>query len=313
MNDTGEEFFQHCVMFNLRYEILAKIPSKAHFNNMISACTVSTILIIPTILLNGISVFTIKKCPQLKEKIAYFLIIAQSLADLTVGLVSLPSLSYLCFSQALDTANCFWLRFIVNFTIFPFLLSLITLTAMTVERYMSIVHPVKHRNMVTKRKVTLLLVGGCLFMLAAIVALLFLQSEMFHGFIIICMALFLLLAIFSYTKIFFAVQKLHPPGNVGDTSAPNGQSRRSFFKKIQLAKSCFLSVGCFFGCFAAGICLLSSSPYVDKVHIIGLRAWAGAVMNLNSSLNSILFFWTRPLLRNETFKILKNMCTRKSP
>ena len=313
MNDTSEEFFQHCVMLNLRYEVFAKIPSKAPFNNLISACTVSTILIIPTILLNGISVFTINKCPQLKEKFAYFLIMAQSLADLTVGLVSLPLLSYLCFSQALGTSNCFWHRFILNFTILPFLLSLITLTAMSFERYMGILHPIKHRYMVTKRRITLFLVSGCLFMLVAIVALLFLQSEMFHGFLMICTALFLLIAIYVYTKIFFVIQKRNIPGNVGDTSGINGQNRRSFLKKIKQAKSCFLAVGCFFGCFAAGIFLLSSWFYVDKVHIMGLRAWAGAVMNLNSILNSIIFFWIRPLLRNETFKILKNMCTLKAP
>ena len=313
MNDTGGEFFQECVMLNLKHhEVLAKIPSKAHFNNIIGSCTVSTILIIPTILLNGISVFTISKCPQLKNKIAYFLIMVQSLADLVVGFVGLPLLSYHCFSQALGTANCFWHRFIENVTVLPFLLSLITLTVMSIERYMSIVHPTKHRNMVTKRKITLCLLGGCFFMLAASAALLFLKSEIL-GFVMICMALFLLLVIFVYTKIFFAIQKLNPSGNIGHASAVNSQNKRSFLKKIQLAKSCFLAVGCFFGCFAAGICLFSFWFYVDKVHGIGLRTWVAAVTNLNSSLNSVIFFWTRPLLRNETFKILKNVCTSKTP
>ena len=312
MNVTSKKFLQHCVILNSRYEVLAKIPSKAHFNNMISACTISTILTIPTILLNGISVFTIKKCPQLKKKIAYFLIMAQSLADLAVGCVGLPLVSYLCFSQALDSANCFSQWLIRSFMIIPFLLSLMTLAVMSIERYMSIVHPTKHRNMVTKRKITQILFGGFLFILVAIVALLFLESKMLYGFVIICMALFLPIAIFVYVKIFFAIQKLNPPGNVGDTSAANGQNKRSFLKKIQAAKSCFLAVGCFLGCFVAGICLLSSWSYVDKVHFAALRAWAGTVMNLNSSLNSIIFFWTRPLLRKETFKILKNICTQKT-
>ena len=311
MNDTHEEFFQQCVMLNSRYETLAKIPSKAHFGNLISAGIFSTILIIPTIFLNGTSVFTIKKCPQLKEKIAYFLIMAQSLTDLTVGCVGLPLMSYLCFSQALESVNCFWRRFIVRFMILPFSLSLITLTAMSIERYMSIVHPVKHCNMVTKRKITLFLVGGCLFMLTAMVALTFLQSKLLYGFLIFCMVLFLLLAIFVYTKIFFAIQKQNSPRIIGDTSATNGHIKRLFLKKIQEAKSCFLAVGCFFGCFIAGICLLSSWSYVDKVHFAALRAWGGAVMNLNSSLNSVIFFWTRPSLRNETFKLLKKMLARQ--
>ena len=63
------------------------------------------------------------------------------------------------------------------------------------------------------------------------------------------MALFLLLAIFVYTNIVFTIQKLNPPRSIGNTSTPNGQNKRSFLKQIQQAKSCFLAVGCFFGCF----------------------------------------------------------------
>ena len=85
MNTTNEELFQHCNLFNSRYQVFNKIPPKAVFNSMLSACTVISILIIPTIFLNGVSVLTIMKCSQLKEKIAYFLIMVQSLADLAVG------------------------------------------------------------------------------------------------------------------------------------------------------------------------------------------------------------------------------------
>ena len=207
MNAASKEVFQHCIILNSRYEVLAKIPSKAPFNSIIIAGIFSTILILPTILLYGISVLTIMKCPQLKEKIAYFLIMVQSLADIAVGWVGLPLMSYVYFSQALGTANCFWQRLIVNFMILPLLLSLITLTVMSIERYMSIVHPVKHRNMVTKRKITLVVVGGCLFMLTAMIALTFFHNKILMGFVTICMGLFLFLAIFVYTKIFFAIQK----------------------------------------------------------------------------------------------------------
>ena len=182
----------------------------------------------------------------MKEKISYFLIMAQSFADLAVGCVSLPLISYLCFSQALESANCLSQQFIVKFMILPFSLSLITLTAMSIERYMSIVHPVKHRIMVTKRKITLFLVGGCLFMLIAMVALTFLQKKMLYGFLIFCMVLFLLLAIFVYTKIFFAIQKQNSPRSIGDTSATNGHIKRFFLKKIRQAKSCFFCCGMFF-------------------------------------------------------------------
>ena len=107
MNTTNEELFQHCNLFNSRYQVFSKIPPKAVVNSMLSACTVITTLIIPTILLNGVSVLTIMKCSQLKEKIAYFLIMVQSLADLAVGFFSIPFMSYTCITDALGTADCF--------------------------------------------------------------------------------------------------------------------------------------------------------------------------------------------------------------
>jgi hypothetical protein len=55
MNNTNEELFQDCFVFNSKYQVLTKVHSKDVFNGMISSCTFVTILIIPTILLNGVS------------------------------------------------------------------------------------------------------------------------------------------------------------------------------------------------------------------------------------------------------------------
>ena len=211
MNATNEELFQHCNLFNSRYQVFNKIPPKAVFNSMLSACTVISILIIPTIFLNGVSVLTIMKCSQLKEKIAYFLLMVQSLADLAVGFISIPFMSYVCITDALGTADCFRQLVVVNVMQLPILISLITLTAMTVERYMSIIHPVKHRNLVTKRRLTVFFVCGCLFITVSNILLSVLQSQLIGGFVSIYTSLFLLLTISVYTKIYCALQKLKIP------------------------------------------------------------------------------------------------------
>jgi hypothetical protein len=307
MNTTNEEIFQYCGLLKSRYQLFSKIPSKAIFTSMISACTVITILIIPTILLNGVSVVTIMKCPQLKEKIAYFLIMVQSLADLAVGFISLPFMSYVCITDAFGIGDCFRHLVIVNVIMIPTLISLITLTAMTVERYMSIIHPIKHRNLVTKGGLIVFLVCGILF-ITVCNALSVLQSQLLGSFLGIYMLLFLLLATFVYTKIYFALQNLKRPGSVGDNATRNSQNERKLVKKIKLVKSCFLAVACFFLCFSAAIIILLLESYVDSPDFSWLRMCAGAIVMLNSSLNSVIFFWTRPLLRNEAFKVLKKMC-----
>ena len=126
------------------------------------------------------------------------------------------------------------------------------------------------------------------------------------------MLLFLLLSIFVYTKIYFALKRLKHPGNVGDNGTQNNQNRLNFVKKLKLVKTCFLVVACFLLCFLAAVVILIFQPYVEGPGFSVLKMWAGTVMMLNSSLNSVIFFWTRPLLRNEAFKVLKKMCTSRT-
>ncbi|CAB4021669.1 histamine H2 receptor-like [Paramuricea clavata] len=307
MNTT---FVLDCVLFDVKYQILAKVPSQDVFNKLIAASTFVTILIIPTILLNGVAVVTIMKCPQLKEKNAYFLIMVQSLADLATGFVTLPFFSYVCITQALGTADCFRQRLIMSMTSIPFSISLTTLAVMTIDRYMSVLHPLKHRVMVTKRKLKTFLVSASLF-ITVFVVLSLLNTQLLEGFHSIYIFLFLLLAIFVYTKIFIAIRTRKSPGNVQDTAAKN-QNERKFAKEIKLVKSCFLAVACFLLCFLAGTLVLLFQRQVDRAEFIALKIFSGSLILLSSSLNSVVFFWTRPLLRNEAFKVVKKMCTSRT-
>jgi hypothetical protein len=310
MNNTNEELFQDCFVFNTKYQVLSKVNSKDVFNGMISSCTFVTILIIPTILLHGVSILKIMKCPQLKEKIAYFLIMVQSLADLAVGFVTLPLFSYVCITQTLGTADCFRQRLILIIMNIPFSISLTILTAMTVDRYMSILHPLKHRVMVTKRKLKIFFVSAFLFITVFIV-LSILQSQLLEGFHTISMFLFILLAIFVYTKIYIAIKTRKSPGNVQGNTAVKNQNERKFVTEIKLVKSCFLAVACFLLCFFAATVIFLFERQVERADFTALKMWAGTPTMLNSSLNSVIFFWTRPLLRKEAYKVVKKMCTSR--
>ena len=312
MNGTDEKFFHHCFLLRTKHEVLAKIPSKAYFNNMISACSVVMLLIIPTILLNGISVITIRKCSQLKEKIAYFLIMIQSLADLAIGLVTIPLASYICITEAFAKADCLTQRFLLIVTSFPFFMSLAALTAMTADRYMSILHPIKHRTMMTKSKITIFLVGAFLFIIV-VTFLSLLKTKVLEDAHDVYLSFFLLFAIFANSRIFIAIKTRKPPGNVSENNPAQRENERRFLKEIKLVKSCFLAVACFFLCLTAGVIILYSQPYDDDTpEFTMFKIWAGTARILNSSLNSIIFFWTRPLLRAESFKVLKKMCTFRS-
>ena len=107
-------------------------------------------IIATVIVLNGVSVFTILKCSQLKEKISYFLIMIQSVADLTVGLISLPSFIIYCSFTIATTRSihCTEILLLERLAALPTLTSVTTLLAMTVERYFGVLHPLKHRTLI---------------------------------------------------------------------------------------------------------------------------------------------------------------------
>ena len=66
--------------------------SQEYIINQIFVCVVYGLLFIPTVLLNGVSIFTILKCSQLNEKVSYFSILIQSAVDLVTGMIAIPLL-----------------------------------------------------------------------------------------------------------------------------------------------------------------------------------------------------------------------------
>ena len=229
-------------------------------------------------------------------------------ADLAVGFITIPLMSYVCMTQVLGKADCLTQRILINIATFPPSMSIICLTAMTVDRYLSVVYPLKHRTKVTKRKISTFIVYVNMFIFA-IIALSVLKTEILVAFHSVYLFLFLVLAVFMYTKIFIAIKTRKRPGNVGDNIAQNNQNQRKFLHEIKLAKPCFLAVACFLFCLLASASVVIFQAYFDdKSNFVLFKMWTGTFSFLNSSLNSIIFFWTRPLLRAEAFKLLKKTC-----
>ena len=312
MNEFNESSVRICFLLNKAIELPVKFPSQVSMANF-SVCIASVVLILPTIILNGLSIVTIFKCSQLKEKNSFFLKMMQSVPDLVVGLWSLPTLSVLMCSKARESAECLSLLLLNGSTALPTLISLATLFAMTVDRYFAVLHPLKHRTLITKRRILIFCCCAVSFMIP-IYALSLLNAKLVGRFISIFLFIFLFVAVFVYTKIFLAVKSRQPPGDVHDLNnvrefespaVRNRQIKRNILKQKRMAKSCFLVMVCFLVCFFGGIAmgLIYGLNIYEKY---ALQNWARVMVLFNSSLNSIIFFWTRPLLRNEAQKTLKN-------
>lgn len=308
MVNESTRFFLECSEFHAKYRIPLRLPSKAFTINQYSACVVMTVLIIPTVVLNAVSLITIIRSSQLKRKISYFLIMMQSVADLAVGLIALPILCYVAISETQGSASCrtniFLVRIVSLFTLF----SLLTLTAMNIERYIGVLHPISHRTLVTKKRILFSLTLGIFFVLVGL-ALSFLGKRILSIFNSTFFFIFLVISVYVYSKIFLKMRKRGHSGSAADSSTSNRRSKIRLLQELKLAKSCCLVVSCFTLSFfmAAFFQVLNRNERESMM----IRSWAMVAIFMNSSINSLIFFWSRPLLRAESYKIVKGMFTSK--
>ena len=315
MANESTSVFHVCSLLKAEKMVIVQYQSQAFLINRIGVCVFYLALTIPTVTLNGISFITILKCPQLKEKVSYFLLMMQSATDLAIGLVSLPALGILGLSTLITgSLHCIARVLMSRFITLLVSLSTLTLFAMTMERYFGVLHPLRHRTLITKKRILVFhFCGASLMFLIACLSIIF-GNEFLNIAASLSMLILILAAAVVYTKIFNAIRNRKRPGNpapndvsAAEQSSSNSQSNRNFLKDIKLAKSCYLAVVCFIVCFLVGI--VTAVPFtLGTLGWEAFRSWSIVLIMLNSSINSIIFFWNRSLLRNEAKKVLKNLC-----
>ena len=180
-------------------------------------------------------------------------------------------------------------------------LSIITLSAITLERYIGVLHPYSYKTKVTKRRI-FIYVGGSSLTYCLVVPYRTLIRIVLTGMVLV----FLIFATFVYTKIYFVIQKLvRSERKLTCDTNENRNATRQAIRESKHAKSCFLVVITF-------VLLLMPSTLAPAfytqgtIHFIAYVNWTFTLLLLNSSVNSVIFFWTKVLLRNEAIKTLKS-------
>ena len=197
-----EAFEMSCNILANTHFVITKLPSEKFVINSIVAITFNGLLMIPTIFLNAVAMITILKSSQLKSKPCYFIILAQSVIDLAVGAFGIPLLIFFLASGIGGITNCIAASLALRSTLLPSTLSCVTLSAMTLERYIAILHPYSYKTLVTKKR--LLLYAGCSVVVAFSLFFLYLHDpRLYH----ICGAavvvpMFVFVA-FAYTQTFW--------------------------------------------------------------------------------------------------------------
>ncbi|XP_046861116.1 D(3) dopamine receptor-like [Xenia sp. Carnegie-2017] len=186
--------------------IIRRFPSSRYVQNQIAVCIVNCVLIFPAILLNGVCIATISKSSILQIKPCNYLILIHSVVDLLIPTVSVPSFTYLMYSEIVGTAKCIIILLLTVTGIVPGALSITSICALTFERYLSVLHPIAHRNYVTKKLCTQYIIGWS-FVIVTLTPIVVVSALAYN----ICLAFFigstLVLNAVAYTMIFLTVGK----------------------------------------------------------------------------------------------------------
>ena len=307
MNDSKESnaFLTVCNLAEGSMTVIHQFPSKEQEHNRIVMLVVNCILLFPTISLNGISVITIRKSSQLNSKVCYFIILLQSFIDLGVGLLGIPLFVYCMMIPFQKIRNC-TLTFLAFRTSFlPLGLSMATLSAMTMERYIGVLHPFQYQTKITKKRILIYVCGnGLVFFSLLLYSLRDAKPLLIYvsGFIFV----FFILTGLVYTRIYLVIRKLIRVEKRQVRVGGGNQVKRQIICESRRARSCFLVVVCFFLFllpFAMTSVLFTPGTFDFRVYF----NWAFTSIILNSSVNSVIFFWTKTLLRKEALKNLRSL------
>lgn len=295
-----------CDTSGLTYFAITELPSGKLFINLLLAIVLNAILIVPTILLNAVSVLTILKSYQLNSKPCYFIVLVQSVFDLTVGVLAIPLFIFFMTSEEGRKLNCFAAQLAVRSTFMLMRVSTVTLSAMTLERYIAILHPFAYSIQVTKKKL-LAYIGFHVTIMFLAIILSFHSLALIHLYANIITIFLFALTAFVYTRIYLVVRKFTRPPNQLHVGAheKNLTRRKLFLREIRHANSCFVVVFCF-SCLVFLPRVISAPFYTnaDKFEKLAIGTWVLTLAFLNSSLNSVIFFWTKTMLRKEACKML---------
>ena len=305
-----EAFGMSCKILGKTYYAITKLPSKNFIINHIFAITFNSILMIPTVLLNAVAIITILKSSQLKSKPCYFIVLVQSMIDLAVGILGIPLFIFFLGIGIGGITNCIAANLAFGSTFIPIGMSSIALSAMTIERYIAILHPYAYSTQVTKKRL-LVYIGSGAVVVFFVVFLYFYNRTIFGISLATVEMLIFVFTAFAYARIYLVVKKLsHSPNRPHDPAAVENTTKiKLFLREIKQAKSCFIVVICFgVLCFLPPGIIFPFFSSFDKFEWLAIIVWVCTLGLLNSTVNSVIFFWTKTMLRNEAVKMLNAIC-----
>ena len=314
MNGTNKSinsttYVKTCYILDDQLELITGFPTNKSVWVHSFALIFVVVLIFTTISLNGITVITIKRSRELKEKQCNFTILMQSVVDLVNGVLVLPLLTAHLASQAAGAPQCVILYIAKKSTALTVLYSLTALSAKNFERYMGILHPFHHRIAVTNKRLLAYVVVVCVIQ-TIICSFTLTHKQIARPVLVANLLIFLLTTVFVYWKIFFT---MHEKNRTRDENSPQSNQSKTASKKarllkeLKLAKSSCLVVACCLVCCVPATLTFGPLNRSGTVDAVMLKMYIFLLAISNSTMNSIIYFWMNNMLRKHGIDMVKNI------
>ena len=293
--------------FRNNQEILIKaFASEKHKLIQIIALVICIVFFFSTTFLNGVAAVTTWRSRELLRKVCNFTIMIQSIVDLTIGLIVLPLFIAVLATEIAGSPNCLLMNVNEIVSAMFYLYQMTSLSMIHIERYFGVMYPLVHRVHVTKSRLLKYHLSVC--GLQSIIFALSVTVESSPKYITcITVTLLTALTLFVYVSIFCS--RVHKNHSSGSQISPESNGKRSrLLKDLKIAKSCLLVMLSF---------MITNLPtamltlelfevrdsYFEALH----KGWATMLVFFNSTLNSIIYFWTYKKLRQQGKTLVKKI------
>ena len=299
------KIFVKCYINSDAYSLVFRFPSSLVYIIHFAACVLSVVITLATVGLNSLTLLTFWRTPRLRKNVLLFLVMVLSLVDTVTGVLCHPTLTISLMYDLMNNPQCWIIDIKAKLFRIASVLSLSVVSAISIERYFGVLHPIIHRTTVTRGILLRLLL--CVWSICAFVLMLsFLTSgNPLQYFGTICCALLILITVYCYTRIAFAVilSRRRRHGFNTDT-----KDKLHFLKELRMAKSSFLIALCYLICYIPSLLILGIMRENLSISTIFFASpWCLIFLMLNCVLNSVVFFWRSTSLRKEAKNVLRNI------
>ena len=270
---------------------------------LIFLCVVNIIFTFSGIVLNTLVIVSFWKSSQLRKKLCHFMIMVLSCLDfLTVVTNHSAILIYLISWLKEDYKLLFNWTVYLNFVTVFYGFSFHVLLVMSIERYLGAYYPIFHRTSVTRHRLLTLL---AILLIFHTTFYLMSTNDMIISWTLASI-IFLIIVFLPLLYLNFKLFKISR--EVRRRNVTSSEKRTTLCLKS--ISSCLLVIVC--------LVILSISASVYFVFDISSeskqasnvrlsRVWVATIFTMNSTLNTLIFFWKNKILRTEGIKILKTL------